>query len=190
MKGEEGSISVEIRADGLQRVKEQLSQVVDIRNVRGLGLFFGFGEEKPFNIPKREDLAPRTRKNIVFFATNYAISAALVGVVTILLNPVFLFVLICIGGFWLYGSSVASSDPNGTVVVFGRALTPEQRKMGQIAVSLGVIVLFGGSILFTICSASAALATAHAILRDCPIVRNEDELGFLDENAAKVANTV
>lgn len=40
------------------------------------------GEEKPFNIPTREALAPRARKNAMFFATNYFISALLVGVVT------------------------------------------------------------------------------------------------------------
>lgn len=94
-------------------------------------------------------------------------------------------------------------------------------------VSLGVIIIFGGSILFTICSArydasslripaplmtanvllrtvtylcfsrrgvlridSMALAVSHAILRDCPTVRDEDELGFLSDEAAKIADTV
>jgi hypothetical protein len=43
---------------------------------------FTAGEEKPFNLPSREVAVPRVRKNVAFFATNYAISAALVGVVT------------------------------------------------------------------------------------------------------------
>lgn len=35
-----------------------------------------------------------------------------------------------------------------------------------------------------------ALAVSHAILRDCPTVRDEDELGFLSDEAAKIADTV
>lgn len=66
----------------LARVKEQLLQVVSLRNTRGLAQFLGLGEEKPFNVPAREALAPRARKNVLFFRTNYVISAALVGVVT------------------------------------------------------------------------------------------------------------
>jgi hypothetical protein len=37
---------------------------------------------------------------------------------------------------------------------------------------------------------SMALAVSHAILRDCPTVRDEDELGFLSDEGAKIADTV
>lgn len=107
MKVNDGTIVVEVQQHALQKVKEQLAKAVDVRNVRGITQFFGLGkeraalsffrneracihssccviagEEKPFNIPGREVLATRARKNAVFFSANYAISAALVGVVT------------------------------------------------------------------------------------------------------------
>jgi hypothetical protein len=96
-----------------------------------------------------------------------------------LLNPFFLFVLICLGGFWLYMSSAtANESPENPTKIMGRTVTPDQRKLGMlggmlacleglleisslmgftflavITVSAAVIVVFGGSILFTICSA-------------------------------------
>ncbi|DBA01279.1 TPA: hypothetical protein N0F65_001784 [Lagenidium giganteum] len=190
MNVDDGTIKVEVKPQAMQRIKEQLYQVVNIKNVRGLTLFFGFGEEKPFNIPTREALAPRARKNAMFFATNYAVCAALVAVVAILLNPLFLFVLICLGGFWFYvASATANESPENPTMVFGRPVTPDQRKFGMYAITLALIVIFGGSILFTISVSSSALAISHAILRDCPVVREEDELGFLSDDAAKLAET-
>ncbi|KAF1335703.1 Prenylated rab acceptor 1, partial [Globisporangium splendens] len=188
---DESKLVVEVQNHALSKVKDQLLQIVNLKNVRGITQFFGLGEEKPFNVPSREALAPRTRKNVLYFGTNYAVSAALVGVVTILLNPMFLFVLICLAGFWLYASSAAANEtPENPMLVFGKPITPEQRKLGMTGISLGVIVIFGGSILFTICSASSALAISHAILRDCPTVREEDELGFLSDDTDKIADTV
>lgn len=71
-----------VQTHALMKVKDQLMKVINLRNVRGVSQFLGLGEEKPFNVPSREVLAPRARKNVMFFSTNYAISAALVGVVT------------------------------------------------------------------------------------------------------------
>ncbi|CEG49174.1 Prenylated rab acceptor 1 [Plasmopara halstedii] len=175
----------------LQEFRDQMAKAVDIRNVRGISQFFGLGEEKPFNLPNRDVLATRCRRNAFFFSANYAISAALVGVITILLNPFFLFVLICLGGFWLYMSSAtANESPENPTKIMGRTVSPDQRKIGLLGVSAVVIVIFGGSILFTICSASGALAISHAILRDCPSVREEDEFGFLSSGSDEVADTV
>lgn len=166
---------VEVQTHALHKVKDQILQVINLRNVRGITQFLGLGEEKPFNVPSREALAPRARKNVLFFSTNYAISAALVGVVTMyvliacffvcvwfsmdagrllillatdgrlwtrvtlsliyvmysLLNPMFLFVLICVAGFWLYASSAAANETaENPMLVLGRPITPEQRKLG------------------------------------------------------------
>ena len=37
---------------------------------------------------------------------------------------------------------------------------------------------------------SGALAISHAILRDCSTIREEDELGFLSNEADQIADTV
>ncbi|CAI5745303.1 unnamed protein product [Peronospora destructor] len=186
-----GAITIEVPQHALHKIRNQIAKAVSVQNVRGISQFFGLGEEKPFNVPERQVLASRCRKNALYFRTNYAISAALVGVVTILLNPFFLFVLICLGGFWLYMSSTkADESPENPTKVMGRTVTPEQRQLGMLGVSAAVIVVFGGSILFTICSASGALAISHAILRNCSTIRDEDELGFLSDEADQIADTV
>lgn len=80
---DESKLVVDVaQTHALMKVKDQLMKVINLRNVRGVSQFLGLGEEKPFNVPSREALAPRARKNVMFFSTNYAISAALVGVVT------------------------------------------------------------------------------------------------------------
>ncbi|TDH64769.1 uncharacterized protein CCR75_001535 [Bremia lactucae] len=187
----QGIITIEIPQHALQKLSKQLLNAVDIRNVRGISQFFGLGQEKPFNIPGRDVLTSRCRKNALYFCANYAISAALVGVVTILLNPFFLFVLICLGGFWLYMSTATANDsPENPTKIMGHTVTPDQRKVGMLGVSSAVVVVFGGSILFTICLASGALAISHAILRDCPSVENEHESGFLSSENDQIANTV
>jgi hypothetical protein len=68
-----------------------------------------------------------------------------------LLNPVFLFVLICLAGFWFYVSSAAASEtPEQPMTVFGKPVSPDQRKIGMmgststhasVAVSMGTISL-------------------------------------------------
>lgn len=50
-----------------------------------------------------------------------------------LLNPVFLFVLICLAGFWFYVSSAAASEtPEQPMTVFGKPISPDQRKIGMM----------------------------------------------------------
>ncbi|CAH0477372.1 unnamed protein product [Peronospora belbahrii] len=187
----QGTISIEVPQHVLQKIRNEIVKAVNIQNVRGISQFFGLGEEKPFNVPARQEIASRCRKNALFFSANYLISAALVGVVTILLNPFFLFVLICLSGFWIYMSSAtANESPENPTKIMGRIVTPEQRKLGMLGVSAAVVVVFGGSILFTICSASGALAISHAVLRDCSTIHEEDELGFLSDAADQIADTV
>lgn len=54
-----------------------------------------------------------------------------------LLNPVFLFVLICLAGFWFYVSSAAANEtPEQPMKLFGRPVSPDQRKIGMIAGTL------------------------------------------------------
>ncbi|RLN95615.1 hypothetical protein BBJ28_00006849 [Nothophytophthora sp. Chile5] len=86
-----------------------------------------------------------------------------------LLNPFFLFVLICLAGFWLYMSSATANEtPDNPTKIMGRTVTPDQRKLGMLG----------------------ALAISHAILRDCPTIREEDELGFLSDEADQIADSV
>ncbi|CAI5747354.1 unnamed protein product [Peronospora destructor] len=96
------------------------------------------------NVPERRQmLALWCRKNALYFSASYAISAALVGVVTILLNPFFFFVLICLGGFWLdMSSATADESPENSTKIIGRTVTPEQRQLDMLGVSAAAIVVF------------------------------------------------
>ncbi|CAI5726730.1 unnamed protein product [Peronospora destructor] len=127
-------------------------------------------EETPFNVPEKcQVLALRCRKNALHFSANLRHLCGAAGVVTILLNSFFLFVLICLGDFWL--DMMADESPENPTKITGHTVTPEQRQLGMLGVSAAVIIVFRGSILFTICSARKVK-------------------GFLSDEADQIANTV
>lgn len=74
----------------------------------------------------------------------------------------FLFVLICLAGFWLYASSVAANETaENPMLVFGKPVSPEQRKLGLTgstfrlpSVNIALNVIFAGrtSLLTLLCA--------------------------------------
>lgn len=144
-----------------------------------------------------------------------------------MLNPFFLFVLLCLGGFWFYVLNLpVSESPDNTTVVFGRAITPEQRRLGMITglishrklhikinrlssiVSrnhnfwrLRLVHYFWCKVSYVIHNHekitsshvfmfSTALSCAHGLLRDCPVNRDDDELGFLQGGGMDIEEQV
>lgn len=54
----------------------------------------------------------------------------------------FLFVLICLAGFWLYASSAAANETaENPMVVFGKPVSPEQRKLGMTGSTSAVVAV-------------------------------------------------
>jgi len=75
----EEMISVPMAPIGnMEMIQKKLKDVMNLKNLRGIPSFFGIGEEKPFNIPTRQIAMIRTRKNVLYFATNYACVAVCV----------------------------------------------------------------------------------------------------------------
>lgn len=65
-----------------------------------------------------------------------------------LLNPLFLFVLICLGGFWFYASSAAANEtPENPMLVFGKPVSPEQRKLGMSASMIVLSSVYQGCLV-------------------------------------------
>ncbi|CAK4079446.1 unnamed protein product [Aphanomyces euteiches] len=165
----------------LDVVKAKLKDVVSLKNMRGVVIFFGIGEQKPFQVPAKEVAMNRTRKNLLYFATNYACVAVLVAFISILMNPFFLFILMCIGAAWYQNAQITSTETEeNKFQVLGRAIDAAQRNMILIGLTAVLIIYFGGSVLFSIASMSALLSACHAFLRNSNIP-DEDEFGFTEE---------
>ncbi|RHY96854.1 hypothetical protein DYB37_004376 [Aphanomyces astaci] len=184
----------------LDALKAKLKDVLSLKNLRGVVLFFGLGEQKPFQVPAKAVMMARTRKNLLYFATNYACVAILVGFISILMNPFFLFVLMCIAGGWYQNAQISTTETEeNKFTVMGRPVDAAQRNMGLIGrtippsiptscshvfglhvVTAVLIIYFGGSVLFSIASMSALLSASHAFLRNSNIP-DDDDLGFSDD---------
>jgi hypothetical protein len=63
----QGTISIEVPQHALQKIRNQLVQSVDIRNVRGISQFFGLGrsEEATWRPPSRACVALLTNLYIM-----------------------------------------------------------------------------------------------------------------------------
>ncbi|ETV71114.1 hypothetical protein H257_13513 [Aphanomyces astaci] len=165
----------------LDALKAKLKDVLSLKNLRGVVLFFGLGEQKPFQVPAKAVMMARTRKNLLYFATNYACVAILVGFISILMNPFFLFVLMCIAGGWYQNAQISTTETEeNKFTVMGRPVDAAQRNMGLIGLTAVLIIYFGGSVLFSIASMSALLSASHAFLRNSNIP-DDDDLGFSDD---------
>lgn len=53
MKVADGTISVEVQTHVIARATDKLKQIVDLRNVRGISLFFGLGRTPAQDLPLR-----------------------------------------------------------------------------------------------------------------------------------------
>ncbi|KAF0691041.1 Aste57867_17653 [Aphanomyces stellatus] len=175
--------SPKLPAGQLDVVKAKLKDIMSLKNLRGVVLFFGLGEPKPFQVPAKEVAMNRTRKNLLYFATNYAVVAILVGFISILMNPFFLFVLMCIGALWYQNAQISAQETEDKKFqIAGRNIDPSQRNVILLIFTAVLVIYFGGSVLFSIASMSALLSASHAFLRNSTIP-DEDDLGFTEEIA-------
>ncbi|OQR93833.1 hypothetical protein ACHHYP_02195 [Achlya hypogyna] len=160
-------------------MRAKMKDVMNLRNLRGVVIFFGLGEQKPFEVPAKEIALSRMRKNMLYFATNYMLVVACVGFLSILMNPFFLFILMCIAAGWYYVAQITANETEeNPFKLGGRPVNASQRNVGMLAITGILVVYFGGSVLFSIFTVSTALSIAHSFLRNSNIPDEDDDLGF------------
>ncbi|KAH9087499.1 hypothetical protein Ae201684P_000903 [Aphanomyces euteiches] len=160
----------------LDVVKAKLKDVVSLKNMRGVVIFFGIGEQKPFQVPAKEVAMNRTRKNLLYFATNYACVAVLVAFISILMNPFFLFILMCIGAAWYQNAQITSTETEeNKFQVLGRAIDAAQRNMILIG-RKSYVSCFLGNVLQSNTVRYCLLATLSSATRTFPTKMNLDSL--------------
>ncbi|OQS04442.1 hypothetical protein THRCLA_03321 [Thraustotheca clavata] len=165
--------------NSMAMMKAKMKDVMNLRNLRGVVIFFGLGEPKPFEMPAKDVALTRLRKNMMYFATNYMLVVACVGFLSILMNPFFLFILMCIAAGWYYVAQITASETEeNPFKIAGRPVNASQRNVGMLAITGILVVYFGGSVLFSIFSVSTFLSIAHSFLRNSNIPDEDDDLGF------------
>lgn len=85
---------------------------------RGVGIFFGLGEDKPFYLEKNPALLmPRLKHNVSFFYLNYAVLTCILFLLTVLVSPSALIGMALLAFSWM---SVIKSTETGEMKIKGK----------------------------------------------------------------------
>ena len=104
-----------------QGTKDYLSQAqqdfLNRENLKGVTVYFGIGEERPFYIEKVPSLLmERIRLNLSLFYLNYMLLTAVLFVLTLLISPSAIIGIGLLGLAWMY---VIKSTQSGSMQIYG-----------------------------------------------------------------------
>jgi hypothetical protein len=89
-------------------------------NLKGVTVYFGIGEERPFYIEKVPSLLmERIRLNLSLFYLNYMLLTAVLFVLTLLISPSAIIGIGLLGLAWMY---VIKSTQSGSMPIYGTSI--------------------------------------------------------------------
>lgn len=115
------------------------------------------------------------QRNLSYFQTNYALIFAIYMGINLLLTPHSLLTLLLLAVLWAWFLR-KNEDPNWEVNVGGVSLGASQRWFLLAGLSLLLVFIICGTIIFSSLTMFAIAALAHALLHKPPVLE-DDELG-------------
>jgi hypothetical protein len=89
-------------------------------NLKGVTVYFGIGEERPFYVEKVPSLLmERIRLNLSLFYLNYMLLTAVLFVLTLLISPSAIIGIGLLGLAWMY---VIKSTQSGSMPIYGTSI--------------------------------------------------------------------
>ena len=131
-----------------------------IKNLRPW--FSEFANPATFSKPKLSEASKRAQQNLVYFFSNYISLAVIFLALAVLSQPSFLISLIILGAIWLYVYSVKS------IVISGNEVTPFQKNMAMIAVTVLVTLVMAGGLVTYVVLLSGLASVVHSLFHDSP----------------------
>lgn len=120
----------------------------------------------------------RLEKNLAHFQFNYAALFAMVFIGAIVMNPRCLVMLIGLAAAWFFFLR-KNEDPEWVVEVGGVQLGKTQRWFGMTGISLFIIFIFVGQLIFSVAGMTGALVLAHGVSH--PGADDEETDAMLDQ---------
>mmetsp|Transcript_4761 Transcript_4761/g.7402 ORF Transcript_4761/g.7402 Transcript_4761/m.7402 type:complete len:170 (+) Transcript_4761:75-584(+) len=149
----------------LTEVKSKLSE-----NTRPWSLFF---DTKEMSAPKGIDVVQdRLKKNVIFYAGNYALVFAGVLIFSLITSPLSAFALLAIAGLWFYFFVKTAGTP---VTIAGRVLDDKAKGILLVVASVLLLLFTGaGSLIFYVVGFGGLLIIGHAAFRNPPAPIDEE----------------
>ncbi|KAL9184863.1 hypothetical protein ACHAXT_002640 [Thalassiosira profunda] len=149
------------------------SKVFNRQNLRSPTVFFGLGEEQPFYLEKVPSLVTeRVRHNLSFFYLNYALVAAVLFCLTLLISPSAIIGMGLLGFAWM---AVIRATSEGSVQVKGITVTQKQATIGMSGVSVLLLMWLLSHIFWMTLATSGFLCGVHCLLRDASMHKDEED---------------
>ena len=101
-----------------ESTKNYVGSLFKREHVRGITVFFGIGEERPFYVEKAPSLlVERLRHNITFFYLNYMILTAVFFCLTLLISPSAIIGIGLLAVAWMW---VIKASQSGSLTISGK----------------------------------------------------------------------
>jgi hypothetical protein len=160
-----------------QGTKDYLSQAqqdfLNRENLKGVTVYFGIGEERPFYIEKVPSLLmERIRLNLSLFYLNYMLLTAVLFVLTLLISPSAIIGIGLLGLAWMY---VIKSTQSGSMPIYGFSISAKQASLFMAVISVVVLMYLLSHVFWWTLFSSGFLISLHLLLRDASMHKDEED---------------
>jgi PRA1 family protein len=102
-----------------ESTKAMVSGLFKREHIRGVSVYFGIGEERPFYIEKTPSLLmERIRHNLTFFYLNYTLLTGLLFCLTLIISPTAIIGMGILAALWFW---LIRSSQNGYIQVYSKS---------------------------------------------------------------------
>jgi len=193
-QGEEvlSSITSNIPTGTKELITDAQKRLFNTAHIRSPGVYFGFGEERPFYVESNMQLfAARVKHNLTFFYLNYALVTAALFLLTLLISPS---AIIGIGLLGLAWASVIKATQSGSVTLKGITISQKQASIGMLGLSVMVLFYILKNVFWWTLSTSGICVALHVFFRDASLHKDEEDKvqmsGDLGEDASFLNSTL
>jgi len=154
--------------------KNYVGSLFKREHLRGIAVFFGIGEERPFYVEKTPSLlVERLRHNITFFYLNYMILTGVFFCLTLLISPSAIIGIGLLALAWMW---VIKASQSGSLTISGINIPQKTATLAMGVISIFVLLYLLSSIFWWTLFSSGFLIAVHAFLRDASMHKDMDDM--------------
>jgi len=168
-----GYVSNALPTSTKEYLSEAKEKMFNRDQLRSPGVFFGFGEEKPFYVERTPSLVvERLQHNISFFYMNYLLLAAILFALTLLTSPLALIAMAILAAAWV---AVIKMTQNDSCTLGGVGITQKQVSL-VMTVGSGLLLFYIlKNVFWWALGSTGVLVAVHSFLRDASMHKDEED---------------
>lgn len=163
-----------VLTDVASSIPERTKQMFSSDKIRGVSIYFGIGDTRPYSIEKNSPLlAARIKHNVSFFYLNYLVQSAIFYGLTILFSPGSLLEIGILACVWVF---VMRATNDGVLNLGCFKVTRKVVSVGMTAISAVVLLYVLSNVFWWALTTSIFFMGVHALFRDSSKYMAENEV--------------